>query len=207
VAAEAAGKLQGMAKRQRASGKTENEILQSAVQLLLKGWCHHDMLIMELCGAVYRTIRFTADNEIIVTADQAGLSYFSMVEKEGNAHGRGPAYLQIFIAVLEYMINHAKNKISNVAMKTLSEFWYEEVMRKPIIELAATIRMCRQKKLHDRKDGTPMRKLYLRFDCLELDTAFRSALTSFGGQELVGAPPKGEMAKAAQKLLQHEYFQ
>jgi hypothetical protein len=110
------------------------------------------------------------------------------------------------LKLLELLIVEGQQKIARHHFMVLQEYWTEVVMTTPVLDLADTVRMCRLKSLHRNKDGTEMKKIYFRFESIDLDKAFRAGLRSFGLSELTGAPPKGEMAKAIQRFLDTEFF-
>jgi hypothetical protein len=196
----------GVAQRGRAEGKSDKQIVNDAIKLLLKMASKHDMILAELCGAYYRTFKGEDQSPVMLAGTQAGKMYFKMVEEKGHEHGCGPAYLQIFTAILELLIVEGQQKIARHHFMVLQEYWTEVVMTTPVLDMADTVRMCRLKSLHRNKDGTEMKKIDFRFESIDLDKAFRAGLRSFGLSELTGAPPKGEMAKAIQRFLDTEFF-
>jgi hypothetical protein len=174
----------------KAKAMMYNYWLKDTIWLILKLVFNQDQHIMETLGALYRSYRLFGDNPI------------AMSIIKGRDQGLGLPYLQVYVRTL--IEDSMKAKVPTETIVFLKRYWQEVVLRIPLLELAAQVRMCRLRKQHADKEGKELelKKLVLRFESEESDRHWRITLTSFQAVKLVGPPPRGEMAMAAQKFIE-----
>eukprot|EP00929_Paragymnodinium_shiwhaense_P082987 TRINITY_DN44020_c0_g1_i1.p2 TRINITY_DN44020_c0_g1~~TRINITY_DN44020_c0_g1_i1.p2 ORF type:complete len:227 (-),score=87.30 TRINITY_DN44020_c0_g1_i1:251-931(-) len=185
-----------MAKAAAVVAKKEGVGMHEAMmKVLLKGFLANDLAIRELMGATYQNFIIGKDNVIVQKITEALKDYHLKVSSEGKEHKRGPPFLWAWAALVEALLE--SQKTTQDIKDYLKKYWEEKMARLPPSELAGDIRACKLSKTF--KKGN--RKLRVANVDRELEKKVVLALKQNDANWTVGQPPKGELARQAEKLL------
>eukprot|EP00929_Paragymnodinium_shiwhaense_P086920 TRINITY_DN47288_c0_g2_i1.p2 TRINITY_DN47288_c0_g2~~TRINITY_DN47288_c0_g2_i1.p2 ORF type:complete len:225 (-),score=68.81 TRINITY_DN47288_c0_g2_i1:322-996(-) len=169
--------------------------LEAMMRVLLKGFLANDLAVRELMGATYQNFIIGKDNIITKAIAEALKRYHEAVAQEGKEHKRGPPFLWAWTALVQALVESDKTSVEN--KNVLKMYWEKKIAKLQPPELAGDIRACKLSKAFKR--GT--RKLRIANVDRALEKVVVQSLKQNDALWTVGQPPRGELARQAEKLL------